>query len=53
MAFSGNQVTQLRPSGQAQAKPAGSFAGKTETEVVAVADDGAWYVIYKAARIVR
>ena len=53
MAYSGSQVTQLRPAGHAQAKPAGSFVGKEEAEVVIVPDDGAWYVIYKAARIVR
>ena len=31
MAYSGGQVTQLRPGGFPQAKPAGSFAGKTES----------------------
>ena len=33
MAYSGGQVTQLRPSGHAQAKPAGAFAGKTEETI--------------------
>ena len=53
MAFSGNQVTQLKVSGQTRAKPAGSFANTEEAEIVVVVDDGAWYPIYKAARIIR
>ena len=54
MPYSGSQVTQLRPAGHAQAKPAGSFAGKEEAEVVIVLDDGAaWFIVMKAARMIR
>ena len=52
MAFSGNEIGQPKPSGHPQGIKH-AFTAKTEAEVVIVPDDGAWYVIYKAARIVR
>lgn len=48
MAYSGTQVTQLRPCGMPQAKPAGSFAGKAEAEVVVSEGSAAWYIVLKA-----
>ena len=53
MAFSGNEIGQPKPSGHPQGIKH-SFTAKTEAEVVVVLDDGAaWFIVMKAARMIR